>query len=357
MSNWEKQLKNCYTSPKKLPNSIKISVQEEKFFKKVNIQEHLSFQVTPYYFSLANPQDNNDPIRKQFMPTAKEFIFHEYELKDPLAENEYIVSPGLIHRYPDRVVLRLTTRCAVHCRYCYRRFAIDKASCELNEKDIEQALLYIDKHPEVEEILVSGGDPLILNDNKILSILRKIRQQRKDIVIRVGTRIPVVLPQRITKNLVHGLAKLKPLWIITQFNHPLEITPLSIKAISRLIDNGIPVLNQAVLLKGVNDNIEIMTLLLHILVKHRIKAYYLFQTDLVKGTSHFRTDIKKGLQIMRQLSSKISGLSMPVYALDLPGGGGKVPLTKDYIKQVKAGWYYIENYQGTIYKYPQESFR
>jgi len=350
--NWRDELYNSFKNISDISPDFSLSPEQKVFFKTYNTTETLSFLVTPYYFSLTHPGDVNDPIGKQFLPDSREFNIKPYEQIDPLAEAKYTVSPGLVHRYRDRCILKVTDMCAVHCRFCFRRLL--KKGGVLNREHIKEAAQYISCHREIKEVLLSGGDPFILEDSKIDSILKTIKKINKNITIRIGTRCPVVLPQRITKNLLGILKQYAPIWIITHFNHPREITEQSKSAVSLLLNAGIPVLNQTVLLKNINHRVEILEKLFQDLVHLRVKPYYLFQGDLASGTSHFRISISRGLTIFKSLKTRLSGISLPRYVLDLPEGGGKVILSDSIIKKVDNNWFYIENNDNELFKYPNE---
>jgi lysine 2,3-aminomutase len=319
--------------------------------------------ITPYYLSLANPDDANDPLACQVIPTASELLAREYELTDPLVENKYSPVKGLIHRYPDRVLVLVTNTCASYCRFCFRRYYTGRQISGCTPSGIQPAVIsaeqlaamvtYIKAHPEVKEIILSGGDPLTQEDESLSTILKALKESRAGLHLRIGTRAPVVMPQRLDNNLVQLLAQFKPLRIVTQFNHPREIQPESMYACSRLIEAGIPVLNQSVLLRGINNQPDILKTLFYKLVQHSIKPYYLFQGDLAQGTAHFRTPLRAGLELMEQIKYEIPGLARPTYAVDLPGGGGKISLS--YPLTQKNDWYEFKNREGELFYYPVES--
>ncbi len=353
-SSWRTQLSRRFTSVADIPAGFHLSESERNFFAAPVARQVLSFSVTPYYLSLADPLDPNCPIRRQVVPTDLEFVHRPYESSDPLYESAYTVLPGLIHHYPDRCALKVTDRCAVHCRFCFRRYFTGKKMDVLDEKQIIQAAAYLEDHDEVTELLLTGGDPLVLEDDTLNTLLGLIRAKNPRLVLRIGTRTPAVLPRRITPALVKLLGRYKPLWIITHFNHPKEMTAAACQALALLLDSGIPVLNQTVLLKGINDHERILAGLFTALVGQRVKPYYLFQGDLVKGTAHFRTGLSQGVRIMQTLCGMVSGICRPMYAVDLPRGGGKVTLTESNLKRLEKGFYIIENYAKKRYKYPRE---
>ncbi len=351
---WKQELSEAYRTPGELisQNGIELTESEELFFKKTE-QNYFSFSVPRYYLSLIENR-TIDPVRRQCIPSVEEFSVKPWELDDPLGEEKYKVSDRLIHRYRDRVLFLVTDTCAMYCRHCFRRnFAGGKRDV-VTAQELKTAAEYISEHREVVEVILSGGDPLTLETAVLDRILSALKKAREDIVIRVGTRIPVVLPSRIDAALTDTLKRYSPLFVMTQFNHKNEITGRSSTACSMLIDAGIPVLNQAVLLKGVNDTTEDLENLFHALIRLRIKPYYLFQGDLAAGTSHFRVSLQKGLALMRELRERLSGLSLPVYAVDLPGGGGKIPLNGDYIGSLTDKGWELKNAEGKIFYYPEE---
>lgn len=348
---WKKQMSECYRSVSDFPEDFKFSEAEEEYLKKRSDKFRIS--VPKEYFSLAGFEEE-DPIRRQFMPQAGEQVTTSWETDDPLGENSFKVTERLIHRYRDRALFLVSDTCAMYCRHCFRRDYLSTAQIPLTKKEIHRAAAYLKSHPEVKELILSGGDPLMLDDSKLEEIFSVFRESRPDIVFRLASRMLVVLPSRITDSLTDLLSKYKPLFFITQYNHPRELTEKSRKAASALVNNGIPVLNQAVLLKSVNDNVEVLSELFQELLRCSIKPYYLFQGDLAAGTSHLRVPITKGLELMKELRSVISGLALPVYAVDLPGGGGKIPLTESYIHKITETAVIFKDRNGKEYSYPVE---
>lgn len=347
---YNKGMKERISSIKKLPPCFKLSEEELSFLHKPP-PGALPFAVTPYYLSLCSKDDPDDPLRRQCIPTTRESKFKEYELEDPLGDKRYLACTRLVHRYRDRALLLVTDHCAMYCRHCFRRSSAGKG--RLSSRELNLAVTYCKEHNEIKEIILSGGDPLTLEDDRLTDIIRAFRTIREELVIRIHSRIPVVLPQRITSGLVSSLGGLHPLWLVTQFNHPREITPESSEALARLAASGIILLNQTVLLKGINDSFETLELLFRSLVRLGVKPYYLFQGDLARGTSHFRTSILEGLRLYRKLSN-LSGLLRPMYAVDLPGGGGKVVLDSGAAEGSLAGWLKLKSQEGKIYRYPVE---
>ncbi|MBI9100453.1 MAG: KamA family radical SAM protein [Spirochaetaceae bacterium] len=350
--NWQSMLNKALTSPDDL-QGFSLSEKEKAYFSMKKDHDNLTFMVNPYYASLAEDKWD-DPVRRQFIPTVDEYTTKKYELSDPLGEDRYTPVPRLIHRYRDRVLLLVTDSCAMYCRHCFRRSFTGHKAGVISYGELENVAAYLSDHREVNEILLSGGDPLTCSDKKVREILTVIRSVRPDIVIRLATRIPVVLPMRISDSLVNILSENSPIWLVTQFNHSNEITEQAEAAVDKLIGKGIPLLNQSVLLKGINDSVSALENLFQALVRLRIKPYYLFQGDLAAGTSHFRVSIERGREIMSRLRLRISGLALPVYAVDMPGGGGKIPLTENFAMSEDEENYYFRNIEGKPYSYPRE---
>jgi len=315
--------------------------------------ESFRMAITPYYASLIDPNDPFDPVRMQAVPSARELDPCPDDLNDPLNETGDSPVPHVVHRYPDRVLLLVTYQCAMYCRHCTRRRAVGEEDKVISDKALARALDYIREHPEIRDVLVSGGDPLTMATARLERILKAIREIPHVEVIRIGTRVPVVLPMRVTDELTDMLRKYHPIWINTHFNHPKEITPEAKRACERIVDAGIPLGNQSVLLKGVNDSAEIMKELLLKLVKMRVRPYYLYQCDLSRGISHFRTRVETGIDILHRLTGNISGYALPRYVIDAPGGGGKIPLQYEYVLSKDDQEVVLENFQGRVFRYPQ----
>jgi len=311
--------------------------------------------ITPYYLSLIDPENKHDPVRKQAIPTAKELIVAREDMLDPLHEDVDSPTPGLTHRYPDRVLLLVTDMCSMYCRHCTRRRKSGETDKPLPLEYVEQAVEYLRGHKEVRDVLISGGDPLTLPTQYLETIIKKIAEVPSVEIIRIGSRAPVVFPQRIDDELITMLKKYQPIWLNTHFNHPNEITPESANAISKLADAGIPLGNQSVLLKGVNDHPEIMKRLLQDLVKLRIRPYYIYQCDLSQGLSHFRTTVSKGLEIMEYLRGHTSGFAVPTYVIDAPEGGGKIPVMPQYLISYGENKVILRNYEGGLFVYEEPS--
>jgi lysine 2,3-aminomutase len=331
---------------------IKFGAEEKKELKEVLSKFPLS--VSPYYVSLINPEDyQNDPIFKQAFPSSKELIVNEYDMADPLSEDKDSPVPGLTHRYPDRVLFTISNMCSMYCRHCTRKRKVGDVDYIPNRGMIKTGINYIKKRPEIRDVLLSGGDPLLLSDEYLDWILSELRQIPHVEVIRIGSRIPVVLPYRVTDKLVEVLKKYHPLWLNTHFNHPREITASSKEALAKLADAGIPLGNQSVLLAGINDCPRIIKALVHKLVQNRVRPYYLYQCDLAEGLAHFRTPIGKGIEIIESLIGHTSGFAVPTYVIDAPGGGGKIPVMPNYLISWSTNKVILRNYEGVITTYKE----
>ncbi|NLA93028.1 MAG: KamA family radical SAM protein [Spirochaetales bacterium] len=341
------------------------TLQELESFIELNERERLWFEahgdklpllVSRYYLSLIDPSDSLDPIRRQVIPSIEELSSSVEEDKDPLAEVAHSVHPRLIHRYKNRVALLVSDTCATYCRHCFRRRFTATEEKQITPKEMEAIADYLKGEPEVKEILLTGGDPLTLNDSNLRKLLISLYSARSDLTVRLCTRIPVTYPQRVTSALVALLKEVRkgPIYLMTQFNHPRELTKESIEAVSLFIDNGFPALNQSVLLRGVNDSVDVLEELMNSLLFNRIKPYYLFQGDLVEGTKHLRVPLEEGLRLERELRQRLSGLAMPTYAVDLPGGGGKVVLTHNYLVGIEGEAAIFDSPQGGRVEYPSD---
>jgi len=315
------------------------------------------FAVTPYYLSLINWNDPDDPMRQQCLPAPAETEFAILDDEDPLEEREDMAVSGLVHRYPDRVLLIATNTCAMYCRHCTRKRIWDDCETERSPRDLERMVDYVAKNGDVRDVCVSGGDPLTMQLDKLDWLLGKLRAIPHVEVIRIGTRVPVVLPMRIDDEVCGVLDKHGPIWLNTQFNHPREVTPEAAAACDRLMRAGVPVSNQSVLLRGINDSPEVMTKLCHELLRIKVRPYYLFQCDPVRGTEHFRTSIWAGLRIIEMMRGHTSGLAVPTFVVDVPGGGGKIPLQPAYLLSATENEVLLRNYEGMIVRYfnPQKA--
>lgn len=348
---WKWQIRNSITTKHQLRSFIGITETEKQFFN--NPSQTLPFRVTPHYAGIIKNSLYNEQLRKCVIPTPQEFLANNSEHNDPLSEESDSPLPNLVHRYPDRVLLLVTGFCSTFCRYCTRsRVVAHDQNFHFGKTHLQRAFEYIAAHSEIRDVLISGGDPLTLEDETLEYILSSLKKIKHVEFIRIGTKIPVVLPQRITQKLVNILKKYHPLWLSIHFTHPAEISPEVADACTRLADAGIPLGSQTVLLKGINDNVEIMKNLMHQLLKIRVRPYYLYQCDPVNGSSHFRTPIKTGINIIRNLRGFTSGYAIPTFVVDAPGGGGKIPLLPDYVAGVENNCLILRNYQDKEFKYP-----
>ncbi|WP_130890658.1 MULTISPECIES: L-lysine 2,3-aminomutase [Fusobacterium] len=350
-NDWHWQVKNRIESLEDLKKYITLSAEEEEGVKKT--LETLRMAVTPYYFSLMDNNDPNCPVRKQAIPSIKEIHQAEADLLDPLHEDEDSPVPGLTHRYPDRVLLLITDMCSMYCRHCTRRRFAGASDDAMPMDRIDKAIEYIAKTPQVRDVLLSGGDALLVSDETLEYIISKLRAIPHVEIVRIGSRTPVVLPQRITPELVEMLKKYHPIWLNTHFNHPKEVTPESKKACELLANAGIPLGNQSVLLRGINDCVHVMKKLVHELVKMRVRPYYIYQCDLSMGLEHFRTPVSKGIEIIEGLRGHTSGYAVPTFVVDAPGGGGKTPVMPQYVISQAPHKVVLRNFEGVITTYTE----
>lgn len=349
-NDWKWQLRNRIKTSDALSKIIPLSDDEKNDIDQCLKQFRMA--ITPYYASLINPDDINDPVRRQCVPSIQETFPNNDDLEDPLNEVGDSPVPGLVHRYPDRVLLLVTMCCSMYCRHCTRRRMVGEEDRPITEAAFQKCLAYIRNHTEVRDVLISGGDPLTMSDQKLEHIISELRAIPHVDIIRIGTRVPCVMPMRITPELCAMLKKYHPIWINTHFNHPNELTKDAERACNRIEDAGIPLGNQSVLLRGINDNSETMKELVLKLVHCRIRPYYLYQCDLSKGIGHFRTDTDTGVKIIHDLQGFVSGFAVPKYVIDAPGGGGKIPLQYNYIIDKNDKEIVLENYIGKTYRYP-----
>jgi len=351
------QLNNSIKTVAAFEKFTGITFTEEEHEELENTISKFPLSITPYYASLIKKENyRNDPIFKQAFPNPAELKISKYDMKDPLHEDKDSPTKGITHRYPDRVLFLVSNRCAMYCRHCTRKRKVGDPDHIPSKHQIIQGIRYIENNPQIRDVLLSGGDPLMLPDDYLDWILTELNSIPHIEVVRIGSRIPVVLPYRITDELVQMLKKHHPLWLNTHFNHPRELTLSSREALRKLADAGIPLGNQSVLLAGVNDCPQIMKKLNQKLVQNRVRPYYLFQCDLSEGLTHFRTPIGKGIEIMESLVGHTSGLAVPKYVIDAPGGGGKIPLMPNYIVSWSTNKVVLRNYEGVIttYKEPDD---
>lgn len=352
-NDWKWQVKNRIETLDELKKYVKLTEEEEEGIRES--LKTLRMAITPYYLSLIDQNDPYDPIRRQCIPTITETHISKADLLDPLSEDEDSPVPGLTHRYPDRVLFLITDMCSMYCRHCTRRRFAGQHDCQSPADRIQQGIDYIARTPQVRDVLLSGGDALMVNDNMLESIIQRLRAIPHVEIIRLGTRTPVVCPQRITDNLCNMLKKYHPIWVNTHFNHPHEITPESSAACERLANAGIPLGNQSVLLRGVNDCTYVMKDLVRKLVKIRVRPYYIYQCDLSMGLEHFRTPVSKGIEIIEALRGHTSGFAVPTFVIDAPGGGGKTPVMPNYVISQSPHKVVLRNFEGVITTYTEPS--
>jgi lysine 2,3-aminomutase len=352
-NDWRWQLSHRLNSAADIGQVIHLTDHELRAF--ADSSNLFRVDITPYFLSLIDPDNPHDPIRKQVIPTAEENSSFVGMMEDSLAEDRDSPVPGITHRYPDRVLMLVTTQCASYCRYCTRSRIVGNPMETFSRSEFEQQIDYIRENPQIRDVIISGGDPLILPVKILEEILACLREIEHVEIIRIGTRVPVFLPMRITDELTDMLQKYHPLWMNIHVNHPNEVTGELAQAADRLTRAGIPLGNQTVLLAGVNDCVHIQRALIHSLLRIRVRPYYLFQCDLVEGAGHFRTPVGKGIEIIEGLRGHTSGLGVPVFAIDAPGGGGKVPLMPDYLLSMSEHNVVIRNYEGYVASYEQSS--
>jgi len=350
-NDWQWQTSHRIRTLAQLETMITLSDDERAAFACTDTA--LPLGITPYYMSLVAPGDPEQPIRRSVIPTVHETLRAQGEADDPLGEDAMSPVPGLVHRYPDRVLLLLSDFCSTYCRYCTRSRVVGHGALHPSRSRLERAFAYIEQTPAVRDVLLSGGDPLMLCDEKLAWVLSRLRQIPHVEIVRIGTKVPAVLPQRITPQLVRMLRRYHPLWMSLHFTHPDECTPESHRACAMLADAGIPLGSQTVLLKGINDSVATMRDLVHNLLKMRVRPYYLYQCDPISGSTHFRTPIAKGLEIIRGLRGFTSGYAVPTYVVDAPGGGGKIPLMPDYVVGREEDALVLRNYENHHYRYPE----
>ncbi len=344
METWQKILQKSLESAEEISKRFDIPLADVE-----KIKQEFDIKINPYYLSLI--KEKGDPIYKQVVPDMRE-LENNGLFQDPLSEDRDSPVTNIVHRYPDRCLFLVSHQCASYCRFCTRKRKVGDPS-KISLKFIDEGIEYIENHSEIRDVILSGGDPLLLSDDRLKYILHKLRRISHVEIIRIGTRVPCFLPQRITAKLAKMLRKFHPLYINVHFNHPNELTPIAVRALGRLADAGIPLGNQTVLLKGVNDDPEVMKKLVQKLLQARVRPYYIYQADYVVGTEHFRTRVEKGLEIIRALRGWTSGLAVPHFVIDSPGGGGKIPLLPEYVVQITDEEVVLRNYQGKIFRYRQ----
>ncbi len=350
-NDWSWQVRHRLVGIDALKQVVNLTPEEEQGV--LQCLPVLRMAITPYYATLMDPDNPECPIRRQAIPTARELQFAAEDMADPLHEDTDSPAPGLTHRYPDRVLFLITDQCSMYCRHCTRRRFAGTHDQARSQAEIDQAIEYIRRTPEVRDVLLSGGDALMMGDDRLEYILKNLREIPHVEIIRIGTRIPIVLPQRITPELTAMLRKYHPLYVNIHFNHPLEATEASRAACARLADAGIPLGNQTVLLKGINDCPVTMKRLMHELLKMRVRPYYIYQCDLSQGISHFRTPVATGIEIIESLRGHTSGLAVPTFVVDAPGGGGKIPVMPQYLLSMSGRRVVLRNYEGVIAAYTE----
>ena len=350
-NDWKWQVKNRIETVDELKKYINLTPEEEEGIRES--LKTLRMAITPYYLSLIDPDNPDCPIRKQAIPSIQELYRSDADLDDPLHEDSDSPVPGLTHRYPDRVLFLITDMCSMYCRHCTRRRFAGQNDAASPVERIDKCIEYIRNTPEVRDVLLSGGDALLVSDDRLEYIISKLREIPHVEIIRIGSRTPVVLPQRITHELVDMLKKYHPVWLNTHFNHPDEITPESTEACARLANAGVPLGNQSVLLRGINDCPHVMKKLVRNLVKIRVRPYYIYQCDLSTGIEHFRTPVSKGIEIIENLRGHTSGYAVPTFVVDAPGGGGKTPVMPNYLISQSPSRVVLRNYEGVITTYTE----
>lgn len=348
--NWRWQLSNRINTPEEFEKVIPLTESERKALSAAHL---FRVDITPYFISLIDPDDPNDPIRKQVVPTATEMTPFTAMMEDSLAEDRHSPVPGLVHRYPDRVLMLVTTQCASYCRYCTRSRIVGDPAATFSRSEFEMQIEYLQRTPQVRDVLLSGGDPLVLAPKILEEILSRLREIPHIEILRIGSRVPVFLPMRITDQLTDLLQRYHPFWINIHVNHPNEITAELAEACDRLTRAGIPLGNQSVLLAGVNDNVHIQRRLVQDLVRIRVRPYYLYQCDLVEGAGHFRTPVAKGIEIIEGLRGHTSGYAVPDFIIDAPGGGGKIPVGPNYLLSMSDHKVILRNFEGFITTYEE----
>lgn len=344
------QLRHSFSTAQQLSQVLDLTDDERRALEQAG--QRLAVRVTPHFLSLVNPADPDDPLRIQVIPRTDELLRHPEEMSDPCGEEKDMKAPGLVHRYPDRVLLLCTDRCSSYCRYCTRSRLVSGVGRQHLHTDFNAACSYLRRHKEVRDVLLSGGDPLMLSDDRLESILSALGEIPHIELLRLGTRAPIMLPQRITPRLCRMLQKHAPLFISIHCNHPAELCDEARHALALLADHGMPLGCQSVLLRGVNDTADIQMKLCHRLLQCRVRPYYLYQCDLAPGTRHFRTSIQTGLDIISRLRGYTSGYAVPQYVVDAPGGGGKIPLNPGYIDSLSPTLATLHNFRGDTYLYP-----
>lgn len=347
---WHFQARNAVTTVEALERALVLTDDEREGAKRA-VDAGFPLSITPYYLGLCDRHDPSCPVRRQCVPSASEAIEVPGDLRDPLGEEEHEVAPSLVRRYPDRVLLLASDRCGVYCRFCTRSRMVGDGGGVIGRDKLATIVAFLRAHPEVRDVIVSGGDPLVMSTERIVGVLRAVREVESIDTIRLATRCPVTMPQRITPELVRALKPLHPIWVMTHFNHPKELTSQAGRALARLVDAGFPVMNQTVLLRGINDDADVLERLFRGLIKQRVRPYYLLQTDPVRGTGHLRTKLSVGIEIMEKLQGRLTGIALPKLIVDTPGGRGKVPVGPEYIVARGEGTTSLRTFRGEVVDY------
>jgi lysine 2,3-aminomutase len=350
-NDWQWQMRNSIKSLEQLKGKIELTREEHAGVLLANTK--LAMGITPYFFNLVDPFDPECAIRRQVVPRIEEMTYAPEDMADPCGEDHDMPVPGLVHRYPDRVLFLVTDRCASYCRYCTRSRVVSGVGEQELELDFDRAIDYLQKHTEVRDVLLSGGDALLLSDSRLRNLLSRLRAIEHIEFLRIGSRVPIFLPQRITPELCAMLKEFHPLWMSVHVNHPKELTVEVREALGRLADAGVPLGNQSVLLRGVNDDPAVMKTLVQKLLRCRVRPYYLYQCDLIRGSSHLRTSVAKGIEIIENLRGHTTGYAIPQFVIDGPGGGGKIPVNPSYVVAQTPDRIVLRNYKGDIYEYPE----
>lgn len=352
-NDWKWQLKHRVTRMGALEQLLPDMTREERAGVLLAGESKLAMAITPYFFNLIDASDESCPIRRQVIPRLEETHTAPWESLDPVGEDSHSPVPGLVHRYPDRVLFLVTDRCAAYCRYCTRSRLVSNASGYDFHPEFDRQIAYIAEHPEIRDVLLSGGDPLLFNDEKLEYLLGRLRAIPHVEFLRIGSRVPIFLPQRITPELCAMLRQFHPLFISVHTNHPRELTTEVREALVRLADAGVPLGNQSVLLRHVNDDPVVMKALVQKLLMCRVRPYYIYQCDLIAGSSHLRSTVSRGLEIMDALRGHTTGYAVPQYVIDAPGGGGKIPVNPGYILRKSATKVILRNFEGKVFEYPE----
>jgi lysine 2,3-aminomutase len=348
-NDWRWQFRNRINTLDKLERHFAFDPGDRQILE--NVLAEFRIGITPYYLSLIDPHDPADPLRLQAVPSTEEFRYSDQGMDDPLAEDAFSPVPGIVHRYPDRCLLIATNVCALYCRYCTRKRIMEEGDAPPPAHAFDAMIDYIARTPAIRDVIISGGDPLTWSSRRLHNLLERLRSIPHLEIIRLGSRVPVTLPQRIDAELCATLEQFGPIWINVHFNHPREVTADAAAACDRLLRSGIPLNNQAVLLRGVNDDAEVMRSLVHALMRIKVRPYYLYNCDPVKGAHHFRTSIAKGIEIIERLRGHTSGLAVPLFVVDAPNGGGKIPVQPDYLLSYQDGHAVMRNYQQRGFDY------